>query len=297
MGSSSYKRQVILNQKNIMQKIFTLFLVSEAYELNLGTYSQPSLNCAENGDVEFSWVQEGHSDQVICFDFQTDSCQVDLISEMISSGTKYTAKFDQSCADKFDTSGPYPTSQTQVIWSEGVETQGLQIMFTRQKVDLECSHQTTFTATFNFNVIDTKRMDAMHVTNIPSFDLEVFSNENRTVSAAESATSGELVYGTLISQNLQNGKIFMPTICTFSEYNGSRSLELFNSDTDCGGQMGSFLGLEMNFSNGKFLFQYLLFLFSDSYQSSYQLTCEIQICDADDAHSTCNTRKQNCNIL
>lgn len=185
----------------------------------------------------------------------------------------------------------------------GVNDNGHDLIFYNALLGAECGEQLDYTVTFDYaQKITTFNQTGCQYGPNGECILPAFEHYNFTITEFTDATYGtaadvntrqtqanELIYIQIEGVDLPTNKKFAVKKCDFKDPSNSQVYSMFNpGNNECD---NDYVDLEWAWSTDahQLNIQHRLFLLEQGDQDSYQLECELKVCDKDDSSSDCNS--------
>jgi len=304
-----------------MQKLIISSALAGAYaQATIGNIAN---RCEFNGMVETSFHYSAPTDHFLhnvrvgrCSPDNSDPAladvQIDVQAVPDQADTyEYKIVYDaEVCAEEGDyvsNGDTLPANSTvhmmidDMIGSQpGVEPAvGARTMLLRtHQISSRCEYGTNYKATFDFGQIDQQINDNGEVidTGVLAFGMDVYKDSLRTelYAPGELFYSGKMAFinvyinqGTLPGTSGQS--VWAPTRCVFSEIDqAENTYTLFPYEETCGGEFSNQLNFDISRAeDGRWMFQYKLFLFRDVQVTNYRLECDINLCQTGEQNNAC----------
>jgi hypothetical protein len=181
-----------------------------------------------------------------------------------------------------------------------------EIVFATMEVDSYCNYTSEYTVSFSYGPVSADSFDFTDSGGLLglNFYIQSYSSGSYSTVAAPSSQAGNKIWLKLAlnatlnadfdhatNMNASSGKVFVPTKCEVADTN-SNTYTMFDSSSKCS---NSAIDLSLTYNAGSSQSWYIshtLFLLNDEDSSSYTLSCNILVCDAQQV-SACKTA-MNC---
>lgn len=184
----------------------------------------------------------------------------------------------------------------------GKDAAGNDLSIYKGQINTECGTETDYTVTFNYgNIKLQSSKDELRegTYNTEPFQIKAYTdNTYATEQTSLPSLAGEPIFLGISPSRAEfrfDRYDFAVLGCEFKNTDNDQATTLFAHDANnCG---NPFVELAMSYSEPKFQFTHKLFVFgTKTSDSSFELTCNIKLCDANAASTTCKTVASNCDL-
>merc|ERR1711981_509065 len=184
------------------------------------------------------------------------------------------------------------------------------LIFYNSVVGAECGHQDEYTVVFNYQQkIETFNQTGCQygpdgeciVPAFESYNFTIFEYTNdafdvRTDEETRQSQANQVIYLAINANDLPSNKKFAVKNCNFIDDDISYSMFDATSASDSSKCENRYIDLEVSSRNDghRAFLQHRLFLLREGDQDSYELHCQIKVCDKDDLDSDCNEWYHDC---
>lgn len=175
----------------------------------------------------------------------------------------------------------------------GVDSDGAELEFSRYEFDSWCSYNDTYEIVFNYGTLSTDGQTFNETGGEIGYKFEIKACAEATCANFTdeySKKGGETI--TLAIQTTSDHwdsdtKKFAPVDCTVKDTDNDLTYILFSTGSadECNNTDVAF---DIEYSNGKWIFSHILFLLGSYESSTFQLVCNVVVCDATQTDSKCN---------
>lgn len=197
----------------------------------------------------------------------------------------------------------YDASVTDIV--VGVNSQTMQLEFSRFQFDTFCSYDDTYVVEFNYGNLTTDEQlfnetggEIGYVFSIDACAAQD-CDPNAFLTQLSTNKGGEMIYlalRTTSSHFDQSTKKYAPTDCKVEETTTSGLEYTLFTTADSAGCTNTDIGFAISYdaASNQWEFEHVLFLLGSQETSSFKLVCNVVVCDYDKVSSLCNTAATSC---